>query len=94
VSPVDIESALAEHPRVAEAAVVGAPQGRGLVRPAAFVVPVHGAAPTAGLARELRRHVARRLAPAMAPVQVVVTDALPRHASGKVDRLRLLALAA
>jgi acyl-coenzyme A synthetase/AMP-(fatty) acid ligase len=91
VSPAEIERALAEDPRVAEAAVVGAPQAGGLVRPAAFVVPVAGAAPAPGLARELRRAVARRLTPAMAPSRVVVTDALPRHASGKLDRARLLA---
>jgi acyl-coenzyme A synthetase/AMP-(fatty) acid ligase len=94
VSPAEIEGALAEDPRVAEAAVIGAPGAGGLVRPAAFVVPVAGAALAPGLARELRRAVARRLAPALAPVRVVVTDALPRHASGKLDRHRLLAAAA
>ncbi len=53
VSPAEIESALAEHPRVAEAAVVGATLDSGLVRPAAFVVPVAGggrAGPRAGAA--------------------------------------------
>lgn len=80
VSPGDIESALAEHPRVAEAAVVGAPQGGRLVRPAAFVVPTGDAGARPALARELRRHVARRLAPALAPARVVLTDALPRLA--------------
>jgi acyl-coenzyme A synthetase/AMP-(fatty) acid ligase len=93
VSPGDIESALAEHPRVAEAAVVGAPQGGGLVRPAAFVVPTGDAGARPALARELRRHVARRLAPALAPARVVLTDALPRLASGKLDRGALRAAA-
>jgi acyl-coenzyme A synthetase/AMP-(fatty) acid ligase len=93
VSPVEIESALSEDPRVVEAAVVGAPQAGGLVRPAAFVVPAAGAGPPPALARELRRHVARRLAPALAPARVILTDALPRHASGKLDRHRLLAAA-
>ncbi len=93
VSPADIERALAEDPRVAEAAVIGTPQMGGLVRPAAFVVPAAGAGACPRLARELRRHVARRLAPALAPRRVVLTDALPRHASGKLDRARLLAAA-
>ena len=93
VSPADIERALAEDPRVAEAAVIGTPQTGGLVRPAAFVVPAAGAGACPRLARELRRHVARRLAPALAPGRVVLTDALPRHASGKLDRARLLAAA-
>jgi 2-aminobenzoate-CoA ligase len=78
---------------VAEAAVVAAAQAGGRVRPAAFVVPAAGAGPGDGLARELRRLVARRLAPALAPGRVVLTDALPRHASGKLDRARLLAAA-
>jgi acyl-coenzyme A synthetase/AMP-(fatty) acid ligase len=93
VSPAEIERALAEDPRVAEAAVVAAAQAGGRVRPAAFVVPAAGAGPGDGLARELRRLVARRLAPALAPGRVVLTDALPRHASGKLDRARLLAAA-
>jgi acyl-coenzyme A synthetase/AMP-(fatty) acid ligase len=93
VSPAEIERALAEDPRVAEAAVVGAPQGGGLTRPAAFVVPVAGTGAGPRLARELRRLVARRLAPALAPARVVVTDALPRLASGKLDRRRLASAA-
>src|SRR5262245_3410406 len=93
VSPAEIERALAEDPRVAEAAVVGTPQASGLVRPAAFVVLAAGAPSGPRLARELRRHVARRLAPTLAPVEVVLTEALPRHASGKLDRARLLAVA-
>ena len=93
VSPAEIERALAEDPRVAEAAVVGALQAGGLMRPAAFVVPVAGSGAAPRLARELRRLMARRLAPALAPARVVVTDALPRLASGKLDRRRLAAAA-
>jgi 4-hydroxybenzoate adenylyltransferase len=93
VSPAEIERALAEDPRVAEAAVVGAPGAEGLVRAAAFVVPAAGAVRGPRLAGDLRRHVARRLAPALAPARVILTDALPRHSSGKLDRRRLLAAA-
>ena len=39
------------------------------------------------------RPVLARLAPTLAPTRVVLTDALPRHASGKLDRARLLAAA-
>jgi acyl-coenzyme A synthetase/AMP-(fatty) acid ligase len=88
VCPAEIERALAEDPRVAEAAVVGAPRA-GRLRPAAFVVPAAGAATGPALARDLRRRVARRLEPDLAPERVVLTDALPRHASGKLDRRRL-----
>jgi acyl-coenzyme A synthetase/AMP-(fatty) acid ligase len=96
VSPAEIEGALAEHPLVAEAAVVGSAGRAGRVRPAAFVVAV--AAATAGdgdgLARELRRHVSRRLAPDLAPTRVALLDALPRLAGGKLDRRALAAAAA
>jgi acyl-coenzyme A synthetase/AMP-(fatty) acid ligase len=95
VSPLEIEAALAEHPLVSEAAVVGSAL-RGRVRPAAFVVTtgVIGAATDPGLARELRRHVARRLAPDLAPGRVSVLAALPRLAGGKLDRRALGAAAA
>ena len=94
VSPLEIERALAEHPLIAEAAVVGSAQRGGRVRPAAFVVTAPGAAPAPGLERELQRHVARRLAPDMAPGLVSVMAALPRLAGGKLDRRALSAVAA
>ena len=67
---------------------------RGRVRPAAFVVTATDAAAEPGLARELRRHVARRLTPDLAPGQVAVLEALPRLAGGKLDRRALSAAAA
>jgi acyl-coenzyme A synthetase/AMP-(fatty) acid ligase/alkanesulfonate monooxygenase SsuD/methylene tetrahydromethanopterin reductase-like flavin-dependent oxidoreductase (luciferase family) len=85
VSPIEIEAALHEHPAVDEAAVVGRPDERGLVRPAAFVVLAPGATAD-GLGEELRRHVARRVAPHAAPATVEVRRELPRLASGKIDR--------
>jgi acyl-coenzyme A synthetase/AMP-(fatty) acid ligase len=95
VSPAEIEGALAEHPMVAEAAVVGSAHRGGRVRPAAFVVAVAAATARDGdvLARELRRHVSRRLAPDLAPACVAVLEALPRLAGGKLDRRALLAAA-
>lgn len=97
VSPAEIEGALAEHPMVAEAAVVGRAHRGGRIRPAAFVVPAASAVPCdsgPGLARELRRHVSRRLAPDLAPTRVDLLDALPRLAGGKLDRRALAAAAA
>ena len=94
VSPLEIERALAEHPLVSEAAVVGSAQ-RGRVRPAAFVVTASSVgAATPGLARELRRHVAQRLSPDLAPARVAVLETLPRLAGGKLDRRALSAVAA
>ena len=89
VSPVEVEAALHEHEAVAEAAVVGRPDAAGLVRPVAFVVLADASRGEADLAGTLRRHVAHRLAPHMAPVSVTVVDELPRGATGKVDRRAL-----
>jgi acyl-coenzyme A synthetase/AMP-(fatty) acid ligase len=94
VSPLEIERALAEHPLIAEAAVVGTPQRGGLTRPAAFVVTAGGGRASAGLERELQRLVARRLAPDLAPGRVAVLQTLPRLAGGKLDRRALSAVAA
>ena len=88
VSPVQVEAALAGHPWVAEAAVVGRPGDDGLVRAAAVVVPTTEAVP-AEMEAELRRHVARALGSHSAPQTVTVVEELPRLPSGKVDRRRL-----
>jgi acetyl-CoA synthetase len=53
------------------------------------VVLDEGAEAGEGLAEELRRHVAHRVAPHAAPATVDVVDALPRLPSGKIDRRRL-----
>lgn len=90
VSPIEVEGALHEHPGVSQAAVVGRPDVDGLVRVAAYVVLQDSdATNVAGLADELRRHVAHLLAPHMAPATVTVLEELPRGATGKVDRKAL-----
>lgn len=88
VSPVEVESALHEHPAVAEAAVVGLADANGLTRVAAYVVTVDQPADPA-LSDTLRRHVAHRLAAFMAPHTVTFLTELPRGATGKVDRRAL-----
>ena len=87
VSPGEVESCLLDHPVVREAAVGGVADPTGLVRVVAWVVPT-GPVPD-DLATELRRHVAHRLAPYMAPREVIVCEHLPRLASGKLDRKAL-----
>jgi acyl-coenzyme A synthetase/AMP-(fatty) acid ligase/alkanesulfonate monooxygenase SsuD/methylene tetrahydromethanopterin reductase-like flavin-dependent oxidoreductase (luciferase family) len=89
VSPTQVEAALLEHPSVADAAVVGAPDRSGLVRPAAFVVL--GEALGGDVAEVLRRHVAHRLEPHAAPASVAVVAELPRLPGGKLDRRALKA---
>jgi acyl-coenzyme A synthetase/AMP-(fatty) acid ligase/alkanesulfonate monooxygenase SsuD/methylene tetrahydromethanopterin reductase-like flavin-dependent oxidoreductase (luciferase family) len=88
ISPIEVEGALHEHPAVTDAAVVGRPDKDGLTRCAAFVVLDDGI-DAATIRDELRRHVAHRLAPYMAPATVTILASLPRGATGKVDRRAL-----
>jgi acyl-coenzyme A synthetase/AMP-(fatty) acid ligase len=84
VSPADVESALLGHPDVADAGVVGAPEGGGLVKPFAFVVARGGAGP--GLVDELRALAERTLDPHQRPREIRIVDELPRTATGKLRR--------
>lgn len=88
ISATEVEDVLLRHPAVADAAVVGAPDERYGERPAAFVVLRPGAGPL-DLA-EVRRHFAQSgLARQKTPERLVITDALPRTPSGKVQKFAL-----
>jgi acyl-coenzyme A synthetase/AMP-(fatty) acid ligase len=89
IGPFEVESVLVEHPAVAEAAAVGAPDPeRGsIVR--AVVVLRDGYGPSEELARELQAHVRGRTAPYKYPRRVDFVEALPKTASGKVRRALL-----
>ncbi|MFD7990255.1 AMP-binding protein [Streptomyces mexicanus] len=82
----EVEDALLRHPDVVEAAVVGRPdEDRGQVV-VAHVVVKEGAARDAEV---LRAHVRSRLSPYKCPREIVFLDALPRTATGKLQRFRL-----
>jgi len=90
ISTTEVESALVSHPKVAEAAVVGAADpvtGQGIV---AFVI-LRGDIPddSGDLATELRQHVASELGAIARPRQIMVVPELPKTRSGKIMR-RLL----
>lgn len=89
IGPFEVESALLEHPAVAESAVVGTPDAdRGeLVK--AFVVLRQGVEPTEELVVELQNHVKSVTAPYKYPRQIEFVAALPKTASGKIRRVEL-----
>lgn len=89
IGPFEVESALLDHPAVAEAGVIGVPDpvlGE-VVR--AFVTLHAGVADSADLRLELLRHARARLGPAVAPTAVEVRDRLPHTPTGAILR-RLL----
>lgn len=86
VSPFEVEQALAAHPDVLEAAVVPALDDEGLEKPKAFVIPNAGAEiDTAAL----QDHVKQAVGLHKYPRWIVVTDELPKTATGKIQRFKL-----
>jgi long-chain acyl-CoA synthetase len=86
VYPIEVEEALAQHPAVAEVAVIGVPDGRWGETVKALVVPRAGRVPTAD---ELIAFARERLAGYKLPRSVVLVDDLPRTPSGKVLKREL-----
>lgn len=85
----EVEAALLSHPAVLECAVVGLPDAdRGQVV-AATVVLAPGHAPSDALAKLLQDHVKATIAPYKYPRRVSFAEALPKTATGKIQRFRL-----
>jgi acetyl-CoA synthetase len=89
ISTTEVESALVDHPAVAEAAVVGKVDATSGQAVAAFVILRGGNEPTDALVEELRDHVAKLIGPIAKPKSVLFTEELPKTRSGKIMR-RLL----
>ncbi|MEV0262835.1 acetate--CoA ligase [Streptomyces sp. NPDC050617] len=90
ISTTEVESALVSHPKVAEAAVVGATDPQTTQAICAFVILRGGAdAEDPGLVEELRAHVGKQLGPIAKPKRVLPVAELPKTRSGKIMR-RLL----
>jgi amino acid adenylation domain-containing protein len=86
VEPAEVETALAGHPALGEAAVAARRLAGGDLALIAWFVPRRAPSPTP---RELREFLAARLPEPMLPAAFVEVAALPRTANGKVDRAAL-----
>jgi acetyl-CoA synthetase/medium-chain acyl-CoA synthetase len=89
IGPFEVESALLEHPAVAESAVVGKPDpDRGQIVKA-FVVLSGGFQPSNELAGSLQEHCRNVTAPYKYPREIEFVDELPKTRSGKIRRVEL-----
>ena len=88
VSPFEVEAALISHPAVLEAGVVAEADEDGLTKPKAFVVLKDGTSPD-GLFDELKEHVKTKIGKWKYPRWIEFVDALPKTATGKIQRFKL-----
>lgn len=86
IYPIEVEKALAGHPEVAEAAVIGVDDKQYGQRLAAFVVLTPKATATA---ETLQQHIRENLANYKVPREVSIVDELPRGSTGKILRAEL-----
>jgi benzoate-CoA ligase family protein len=89
VAPAEVEAALISHPDVVEAAVVGKRDEDELVKPKAFVVLREGVAASDALGETLKAHVKATIAPYQYPRWIEFVGALPKTATGKIQRYKL-----
>jgi acetyl-CoA synthetase len=89
IGPFEVESALMEHPAVAEAGVIGIPEPTVGEVVKAYVALKGGFEPNETLRKELLGHARQRLGPAVAPKDIAFRQNLPKTRSGKIMR-RLL----
>ncbi len=89
----EVEAALLRHPAVKECAVVGEPDDERGAIVCAHVVLSDSEVPTDALVRALQEHVKATIAPFKYPRKVVFAKALPKTATGKIQRFRLRASA-
>ena len=89
ISPFEVESALLEHPAVAESAVIGVPdETRGQIVKA-YVILAKGHEPTAATAYDIQEFCKRQTAPYKYPREIEFVTELPKTISGKIRRVEL-----
>ena len=89
ISTIEVESALVDHQRVAEAAVCGRKDERTGQAIVAYVTLKGGEDGSVEMLEELRNHVGKKIGPIAKPANIVFTPELPKTRSGKIMR-RLL----
>jgi len=89
VGPFEIESALLEHPAVAESAAVGKPDPVNMEVVKAFVALKPGYKPSNDLELDIMNYIRKKLSPLAMPQEIEFVDSLPKTRSGKIMR-RLL----
>jgi len=89
IGTMEVESALVDHSKVAEAAVVGRPHEIKGQAVAAFVTLKEGVVPTADLVHEMKEHVVKKIGALARPDDILFAGDLPKTRSGKIMR-RLL----
>ncbi|WP_059022427.1 AMP-binding protein [Mycobacterium sp. M26] len=89
ISPFELESVLIEHPAVAEAAVVPAPDDLRLAVPKAYISLASGWSPDRATADAIFAHAHDNLAPYQRIRRIEFTDELPKTISGKIRRVEL-----
>ena len=94
LSTMEVESALVNHPKVAESAVVGKPDDLKGEAICCFVTLKGGTEPSDELKAELKQHVAKEIGALARPDDIRFTDGLPKTRSGKIMRRLLRDIAA
>jgi len=89
VSPMEVENALLGHPLIAEAAVVGATDERGLAYSVAHVVLRGNVQGSERIAAEICEHARARLVSYKVPREVQFCSELPKTTTGKIQRFKL-----
>jgi acetyl-CoA synthetase len=89
IGTMEVESALVDHPKVAEAAVVGRAHDLKGQAISAFVILKEGSAAAPGLEAELKEHVVKKIGSIARPEDILFAADLPKTRSGKIMR-RLL----
>ncbi len=89
IGPFEVESALKEHPAVAESAVIASPDAMRGEIVKAYVILAPGYKPSPELATELQDYVKKVTAPYKYPREVEFVESLPKTISGEIRRAEL-----